>query len=122
MKIQQADRRILFIVFLLLSVSQALFGQGYSGNWDVRFTANKLRLNFVLHIKERVDGQYSVTLDVPFQKAFNLPATEVQSDDKSMIVLFKAFALRITLFPDDAKHLKGTWNQGGRIYLLMQKK
>jgi alpha/beta superfamily hydrolase len=113
MKIQQADRRILFIVFLLLSVSQVLFGQGYSGNWDVRFTANKRRLNFVLHIKERVDGQYSVTLDVPFQKAFNLPATEVQSDDKSMIVLFKAFALRITLFPDDAKHLKGTWNQGG---------
>jgi len=113
MKIQQADRRILFIVFLLLSVSQALFGQGYSGNWDLRFTANKRRLNFVLHIKERVDGQYSVTLDVPFQKAFNLPATEVQSDDKAMIVLFKALALRITLFPDDAKHLKGTWNQGG---------
>ena len=113
MKIQQADRRILFIVFLLLSVSQALFGQGYSGNWDVRFTANKRRLNFVLHIKERVGGQYSVTLDVPIQKAFNLPATEVQSDDKAMIVLFKAFALRITLFPDDAKHLKGTWNQGG---------
>lgn len=30
-----------------------------------------------------------------------------------MVILFKAIALRVTLLPDDAKHLNGTWEQGG---------
>lgn len=113
MKVPQQNKIVLFIAFILLSLSQALYGQGYSGDWDVRLVANNRKVNVVLHIKAQVEGQYSVTLDVPFQKTYNVPATEVQSDNKSMVILFKAIALRVTLLPDDAKHLKGTWEQGG---------
>jgi len=113
MKIQHPNKIVLFIVFIFLSSSRTLYSQEYSGDWDVRLVANKRKVNVVLHIQPKGEGQYSVTLDVPFQKTYNVPASEVQSDNKSMVILFKAIALRVTLLPDDAKHLNGTWEQAG---------
>lgn len=115
----------LFKKLLLIHTSLLPFialSQVYDGDWNVRLEANGRKVDVIFHIKSDTRSSYAAKLDVPIQKAFNVPASETKLTENDLTLVFKNISLRVTLKPNETNGLTGKWEQAGITILFDAKK
>lgn len=104
-------------VFAILS-----YCQSFVGDWEGALKSGQRSIDIVFHITIDGNNSYLAKLDVPVQKAFNVPASEVFVEGDSIVIIIKAVSLRFVGMLRDNKNMNGNWKQAGMTIQVPMKR
>lgn len=104
------------IVLLVMLISLTAVAQQYAGNWEGKLNIKGRKLALVFHINSLADNKYSVTMDIPEQKVFNLNATIVIATEEKIEIKFSALGIKVNGSLDGPKKLNSVFEQAGASF------